>query len=446
MKKNNIGDKKKNTKKSQLSSSESNKKSTIIKSQIDWEKEFEIPSYDEYRIKDSLMEYDDEDIETKMIRLVFLKKKGENIKDKISIKKKLRPTRGDNLSRLQKIRLAVSMLEKLKLKKKKKILFKYLKGKKITLGLKIASNFFNKIKKYIMKVYMKKVFNFVFPNVKKENQRDSIISKNKNKSIFIFSPQYSNKKLKKFKFPTKPLKLELLTKKTHMNKKRGVENILERIEKEKEKEKILGEKLRKLSNLKKREKEYISRIDQKKKKIRQEIELYKKNNNISDDDISQIKQINNISDGGSSFFSNDNSSKFGTLNLNNSVKTDEILKLPRKKGKKLNKELKLSQIVKGTKKYKKDEDSEIYSFNKKKLNTSENSKEDFFLRNSVKNVRSKKKFEMTGSKKSKIRMRLSSINFKNNFTKVLNNQNNNNTKLPEKKISNFSNNKENILL
>ena len=37
-----------------------------------------------------------------------------------------------------------------------------------------------------------------------------------------------------------------------MAKKRGVENILERIEKEKEKEKILGEKLRKLNNLKKR--------------------------------------------------------------------------------------------------------------------------------------------------------------------------------------------------
>ena len=60
----------------------------------------------------------------------------------------------------------MSILEKWKLKKKKKILFKYLKGKKITLGLKIASNFFNKIKKYIMKVYIKNVYSYVFPNIK----------------------------------------------------------------------------------------------------------------------------------------------------------------------------------------------------------------------------------------------------------------------------------------
>ena len=73
-----VGDRKKGTKKSQVSSSESkDKKSTLIKTQSDLEKELEIPSYDEFKIKDndSLMEYDDEDVETKMIRLVFLKKK-----------------------------------------------------------------------------------------------------------------------------------------------------------------------------------------------------------------------------------------------------------------------------------------------------------------------------------------------------------------------------------
>ena len=96
------GDRKKNSKKSQVSSSESkDKKSTLIKTQSDFEKEFDIPSYDEYKIKDtnSIMDYDDEDVETKMIRLVFLKKKGENMKDKINIKKKYVSRKSDNYSK-----------------------------------------------------------------------------------------------------------------------------------------------------------------------------------------------------------------------------------------------------------------------------------------------------------------------------------------------------------
>ena len=84
MRKSQIVERKKGTKKSQVSTESKDKKSTLIKTTSEIEKELEIPSYDEFRIKDndSLMDYDDEDIESKMIRLVFLKQKGENIKDK----------------------------------------------------------------------------------------------------------------------------------------------------------------------------------------------------------------------------------------------------------------------------------------------------------------------------------------------------------------------------
>ena len=369
-------DRKKSTKKSLVSSSESkDKKSSLIKTQIDLEKEFEIPSYDEYKIKDndSINEYDDEDIETKMIRLVFLKKKGENIKDKINIKKKVISKKSDNLSKMQKIKIAIGILEKWKLKRKKKLLFKYLKQKKFSLGLKIALNFYNKIKKYIMKIYIKEIYDFIFPNNKIEKAKESLISRNKNKNLVMFSPQISNKKIKKFKFPKKVSKLELFTKKTSAKEKKGgVENIFERVKKEKEKEKILGEKLKKLENIKKREREYILRIAQKKKKIKHEIEIYKKNNNISDDAVSQIKQINNISSTGSNFFSNNNSSKLGTFHLDTTIVTGKFSNISRKKNRqKTTKELKLSQIIKGSKQDKKEDLSDIYSFNKKKLNISE---------------------------------------------------------------------------
>ena len=79
MRKSSIIERKKGTKKSQVSTESKDKKSTLIKTTSEIEKELEIPSYDEFRIKDndSLMDYDDEDIESKMIRLVFLKQKGK---------------------------------------------------------------------------------------------------------------------------------------------------------------------------------------------------------------------------------------------------------------------------------------------------------------------------------------------------------------------------------
>ena len=441
------GDRKKNSKKSQVSSSESkDKKSTLIKTQSDFEKEFDIPSYDEYKIKDtnSIMDYDDEDVETKMIRLVFLKKRGENMKDKINIKKKYVSRKSDNYSKMQKIKIAVNLLEKLRIRRKKKVLFKYMKAKKFTLGLKIASNFLNKIKKYIMKVYIKNVYNLVFANNKSEGPRESLISRNKKGNLMMYSPQLSNKKIKKFKFP-KVLKLDFVSKKTGQNKNGGVGTIYQRVEKDIENEKILGYKLRKLNNIKKKEREYMTRMNQKKKKLRQEIELYKKNNNIGDVDVSQIKKNNNISDTDtdSYFFSNDNSNKSETFHLGTAIKSEESFKITRKKKQqKTTKEVKSSKILKGIKQATKEKENyeDIYSINKKKSNISKNRIEkNNLLRGSVQNVRSNKKLDKSDSKKMRRSLGLTGINFRNKLSKELNEPN---AKKPEEDNNHLSNNKE----
>ena len=123
MRKSSIIERKKGTKKSQVSTESKDKKSTLIKTTSEIEKELEIPSYDEFRIKDndSLMDYDDEDIESKMIRLVFLKQKGENIKDKINLRKKVIPKKNEYLLKKQRVKIAISILEKLEFRRKAKL-------------------------------------------------------------------------------------------------------------------------------------------------------------------------------------------------------------------------------------------------------------------------------------------------------------------------------------
>ena len=108
------------------------------------------------------MDYDDEDIESKMIRLVFLKQKGENIKDKINLRKKVKPKGGGYLLKKQRVKIAISILEKLEFRKRAKLFFKYINKKKISLMLKVAANLFYKIKKYIFITYIKKVYYFIF--------------------------------------------------------------------------------------------------------------------------------------------------------------------------------------------------------------------------------------------------------------------------------------------
>ena len=70
--------------------SSENKEKKLIKTQSEIEKELDIRSYSEYRIKDddSMIDYEEEDIEAKMIRLIILKKTGGNIKDNINIVKR----------------------------------------------------------------------------------------------------------------------------------------------------------------------------------------------------------------------------------------------------------------------------------------------------------------------------------------------------------------------
>ena len=421
MKKPKINDKKRTTKKSQASSESKDKKSTLIKTTSDIERDLEIPSYDEFKIKDndSLIDYQDEDIETKMIRLIFLKKKGENIKDKINLRKKSALKRNEYLTKMQRIKKAINILENLEIVRKKNLFFKYMNRKKISLVIKLAKNLIHKIKKYIFNVYVKNIYFFVFPKKKKEekinNNMISIINKNKNRNLLL-SPQSINPKTKKFKFPNKLVKLELMTKKNNMNKKGGVETILERMKNEKEKEKILGEKFKKLINIRKREKEYISRMNQKKKKLRQEIELFKKNNNISDDAISQIKQNNNISDRNSNFFSNDNSSKFGSFHLESSNQSEIVSRISRNRyPQKTSKNLKFTQIFKSSKK-EIDKNMDIYSINSRKKNISESENDNFLLRNSVRNIRTNKRIQRTDKKNIRSSLKISGFNFKNKFS------------------------------
>lgn len=66
-----------------------NNEKRASKTQTDIEKELNIRSYSKYRIKDdSMFNYVNEDIETKMIRLIIVKKKGGNVLENMNIKKK----------------------------------------------------------------------------------------------------------------------------------------------------------------------------------------------------------------------------------------------------------------------------------------------------------------------------------------------------------------------
>ena len=220
MKKPKINDKKRTTKKSQASSESKDRKSTLIKTTSDIERDLEIPSYDEFKIKDndSLIDYEDEDIETKMIRLIFLKKKGENIKDKINLRKKSVIKRNEYLTKTQRIKKAINILENLEIQRKKNLFFKYINRKKISLVIKLAKNLIHKIKKFIFNAYVKNIYFFVFPKNKKEEKINNninnnintnlIINKNKNRNLSLSPPQGINSKLKKFKFPNKLVKLE----------------------------------------------------------------------------------------------------------------------------------------------------------------------------------------------------------------------------------------------
>ena len=115
-------------KKVKKNSTSSLREKKIIKTQSEIEKELNIRSYSEYKIKDedSMFDYDDEDIESKMIRLVILKKQGGNVLDNINIPKK-KISKKEFSSKILKIEKALSILENIFYKKKKKKTFKKIK-------------------------------------------------------------------------------------------------------------------------------------------------------------------------------------------------------------------------------------------------------------------------------------------------------------------------------
>ena len=414
--------KKKGSKTSNINSEEKIKKSSLIKTRSDIGKELEVTSYEEFRIKDSdsMFDYEDEDLESKMIRLFFLKKKGENIKDKINIKKKTKQ-KENYLSKIQSLKKGAYILENLIIKYKKKLFFKQVKKKANSLTLKIAANFFNKIKKFVLEIYVRNVYNYIFVKKSSENNVD-YFDKSKDRHLILLSPQLSNGKLKKFRFNnSKNLKLELLTKKNNINnnneKKSGIENIFKKIENEK----ILEEMQKKLYNIKKREKEYNTKMAQKKRKLMEEISLFKKNNNIPDDDI---KRNNDLSGEQSNIYSN-NSNKLDSFHIDSTIITEKLSlnsksELSQKNTKNFNLRKTLNERqISSKKRVKIFNEKEMDAYSVKSINDikigdrdKDKEKNNIIKRNSVKNVRMKSNF-----KKKETLMKLSEINLKKKLVK-----------------------------
>ena len=409
-------------------SSSENKEKKIIKSQSEIEKELNIRSYSEFRVKDedSMLDYEDEDIETKMIRLVILKRKGVDVKDKIFLPKK-KNIKKELPSKLPKINQGLSILEKIGTKKKIKNFFKKLRAKSISVLIRKKIISFNqKLKKYARKIILRKVFYILIKYFTNNNNYKELISRTKINSInnsFIVSPHESKKKLKKFKnHINKSIKFELMTKKSGNQKKNVVNELLAKIEKEKiERQKqqthlennnnnVINEKLQKLDSLKRLEKEYLLKIKKKKEKIKDEIKIFNKKTNISDEGLSQIKQNNSPSEKDSSFFSEQSPNGMDSKVKDMSQKDNEdflseVLS---------SRESHTRTTIKKIEESEENNEGEIYSIKSKESKQTNNSKKEFgeWTRKSVKNL-PKKKLEKIDSKKNiRVSVKLSELNFK----------------------------------
>ena len=313
-----------NKEKQKTHGSTDNKQKKLIKTQSEIEKELNIRSYSEYRIKDddSMRDYEDEDVETKMIRLVILKRKGGNVKENLNLVKK-KINKNELPSKLPKIKQALSILENIDIQRKIKNFFKKLKAKSISVHTKkITTLFFQRLAKYSRKMYLKMTFKMIISYfISYINYKDGL-NKSKSNSILV-SPKTSTKKIKRFKVHnSRNIKVELMTKKSGNQKRGGVDKLIQKIEKEKELERIkqqtnignmniINEKLKKLDSLKKKEKEYLMKMKEKQKKIQDEINLFRKKTNISEEGLSQIKQNNNFSEKDSSFLSEKTAKELG---------------------------------------------------------------------------------------------------------------------------------------
>ena len=218
------------------SSKTKEKEKKIIKTQSDIEKELDIRSYSEYKIKDddSSKDYVDEDVEAKMIRLVILKKKGGNIMDNINLVRKKIKSKD-----FPKINKAFSIIEKIHIRRKiKKFLIKIKQKCKSIQYEKATVDFVQKLKKCICKIYLKRFFLYLKKSLKNENLEAGIVKvkyKKSNNSILI-SPNASRKRLKKYN--NKIIKFDLITKKNSLKRRNAINFILEKIEGEKEDVKI----------------------------------------------------------------------------------------------------------------------------------------------------------------------------------------------------------------
>ena len=299
---------------------EEEKEKKLIKTRSELEKELDIRSYSEYRIKDddSLKDYVDEDVEAKMIRLVILKKKGGNVLDNINLVRKKISSKD-----FPKINKALSIIEKMGIKRKIKKFFIKLKSKRKPVHLKLLIiEFIQKLKKCIWKIYLKKYFFYLNQSMAEhlETVLTKVKSKKNNNSILI-SPHASRKKLKKYN--NKNIKFDLVTKKSSLKKKNGLDYLIEKIEKEKEEQRLkqsnfsnlnsLNEKIRK-SLTHKKEDEFLTKTKIfKKRKSQKDIRLYKTKLIENEKSLKNLK-IKSISEKDSSFFSGQSPSEIISIN------------------------------------------------------------------------------------------------------------------------------------
>ena len=396
----------------------------VAKTQSEIEKELNIRSYSEYKIKDddSLLKEEDEDIETKMIRLVIVKKKGGNILEHMNIKKKNKKKEGH--LKLPKIRQAFSILEIIYTKRKQKKFLHHLKINRISLNLKKnIPFFFQSIQKYILRVYIKKIYHTLIQYFSNNINYKEILNKNRSKGL-LFSPNITKKQSKKFKLHNSSnMKAELITKKGSMKKKSGLDTLLVKIEKEKELERLkqqtnihtsktINKKLKKLSSLNRKEKKHYLKAKESKKMLQNEVTIFKKRTNINEVGLSQIKQKFSLSDKDSSFFSEETPSGLKSANSNNtgskSNNTSSNSFSFRNNDSKNNNNVDISKKEDN----KEINDDDLYSFKSKESNKTKKDLDPDWKRKTVKSFRNKKLRRATSKKNMRVSAKLSNLSLK----------------------------------
>ena len=411
---------------------EKEKEKKLIKTQSELEKEYDIRSYSEYRIKDddSTKDYINEDVEAKMIRLVSLKKKGGNVLDNINlVRKKIKP------KDFPKINKALSIIEKIDIKRKIKKFFIKLKTKRKPVHIKLITiDFIQKLKKCIWKIYLKRYFFYL--NKSMGGNLEEAVSKaksKKNNNSILISPHASRKKLKKYN--NKSIKFDLITKKSSLKKKNGIDYILEKIEKEKEEQKLKQSNLSNLNsvNEKVKKSQVHSKKDEffkntkivKKKKSHKDIKIYKTKLSEKEKSLKDIKSKSNISAKDSSFFSGQSPSEITLINnkvdgnkgkdnlsevlssngdgSNNIIK--EVIQL--KENKNNNKEFNDDDLysIYSKEESKESKESKLTSISKKEKDVKKK-------RNSINSVQSKKVHRNESKKNMRVSAKLSGLKFK----------------------------------